>query len=73
MSVDRIDLEQLRASAFESYEPDARTVISRAWLRQAHAELTAGRIAQAQLNRARTMDDVIQDLRTGPIERTSML
>ncbi|KPF76740.1 hypothetical protein IP68_02265 [Blastomonas sp. AAP25] len=73
MSDDRIDLEQLRASAFKSEEPKARTVVSLAWLRQVHGELTAGRVAQAQLSRARTVDDVIQDLRTGPIERTSTL
>ena len=73
MSGDRIDLGELRATAFKSHEPDARTVISRAWLRQVHAELTAGRVAEAQLSRARGMDDVIHDLRIGPIERTSTL
>lgn len=71
MSKDRIDLEQLRASAFNERPEDA--VVTRAWLRQVHGELTAGRVAQAQLSRARTMDDVIKDLRTGPIERTSTL
>lgn len=71
MSEGRIDLEQLRASAFDETPQDA--VVTRAWLRQVHGELAAGRVAQAQLSRARTMDDVIQDLRTGPIERTSTL
>ena len=69
----RINLDELRASAFRSHEPDARTVISLAWLRQVHGELTSGRVAEAQLSRARTMDDVILDLRTAPSERTSTL
>lgn len=71
MSEDRIDLEKLRASAFSDSPKDA--VVTRAWLRQVHGELASARVAQAQINRARTMDDVIQDLRTGPIERTSTL
>lgn len=73
MSDDRINLDELRTTAFKSHEPDARTVISLAWLRQVHGELTSGRVAEAQLSRARTMDDVIQDLRTAPSERTSTL
>lgn len=71
MNRDRIDLDQLRASAFDETPQDA--VVTRAWLRQVHGELTAARVAQAQLSRARSMDDVIQDLRTGPTERTSTL
>lgn len=71
MNRDRIDLDQLRASAFDETPQDA--VVTRAWLRQVHGELTAGRVAQAQLSRARSMDDVIQDLRTVPTERTSTL
>lgn len=67
----RIDLEALKSAA-ASTDGD-RTVVSRVWLQQVATELTAGRIAQAQINRARSMDDVIQDLRTGPIERTSTL
>lgn len=71
MSDDRIDLEALKKAALS--DDGDRTVVSRVWLQHVAAEISAGRIAQAQLQRARSMDDVIQDLRTGPIERTSTL
>tara|TARA_B110001454_G_scaffold153691_1_gene142981 strand:+ start:840 stop:1046 length:207 start_codon:yes stop_codon:yes gene_type:complete len=66
-----IDLELLRRSAFSDSKENA--VVTRAFLRQVHDELSAGRVAQAQLRRAGSMDDVVQGLRTGPIERTSTL
>lgn len=68
-----INLDELRETAFKSHEPDARTVISLAWLRQVHAELTAARITEAQLNRVRTMDEVIHDLRMNPGEKAVRL
>lgn len=44
-----IDLEALRREA-ESEEGD-RTVVSRAWLKRVHEELTAAREAEAALGR----------------------
>jgi len=73
VSDDRIDLEQLRQVACAGDEPLDQIRVSRRWLVQVHEEITAGRVAQAQLHRTRCMDDVIQDLRTGPTERTSTL
>lgn len=66
-----IDLEQLRQSAFSDSTVDA--VVTRAFLRQVHAELTAARITEAQLNRVRTIDEVIHDLRMNPGEKAVRL
>lgn len=66
-----IDLEQLRQSAFSDSTADA--VVTRAFLRQVHAELTAGRVAQAQLARAQCMDEVVQGLRHAPSEKAVRL
>lgn len=61
-----IDLEQLRGKAFAGQGKET-VAVSRDFLRQVHDELAAGRVAQAQLNRARTMDEVIHDLRMHPV------
>ena len=66
-----IDLEQLRQSAFAESPSDA--VVTRAFLRQVHAELTAGRVAQAQLGRMQCMDEVVQGLRNVPSEKAGQL
>lgn len=61
-----IDLDQLRGKAFVG-EGKELVAVSRDFLRQVHDELACGRVAQAQLNRARTMDEVIHDLRINPL------
>lgn len=45
-----IDLDRLKRVA---EMPGDRDVVSRRWLRQAHAEIAAGREAQARLERKR--------------------
>lgn len=67
-----IDLEQLRGKAFVG-ESKETVAVSRDFLRQVHDELTAGRVAQAQLTRAHCMNDVVESLRQQPGERATSL
>lgn len=73
MILDQIDLEALRKVAGAGTDPLDQIRVSRRWLVQVHEEIYAARLAQGQLRRTKCIDDVIQDLRTGPIERTSTL